>query len=209
MKMIFIFFIVLWSPFIFCLAQGKGSIKGVDFRLHFISGNLDFTSVSSVPRTFKGIGSELQTGLYIFERKYFTTNLFMSSRVMSWAGQDVAEEEYDDLATFSLAPGIEFALGPAFLQLNYTRINGTAYNIAASSKGKQIVIEGPMATAGFMWRFGALALGLSASYMNTKVPGAVLDLSTDSNYIDSSVSFSFIYFHKVPPSRFFKGLMKR
>lgn len=204
----FLLIIILQIPSI-SWAASTALRKGVDFRLHFLGGNLDFTSVSNVPRTFKGTGSELQSHFYLYEKNAFSTSFFLSSRIMSWAGQGVVDEEYDDLNTFSVSPGLEFALGPLYLQVNYTRINGTAYNISSTSIGKQIVLGGPMASAGFVWRIGTLAFSIGGSYMSTVVPADVLGIHQDSTFVDLSYSFSLIYYMKMPPSRFFSNLVRK
>lgn len=201
------------KPFVFAQkgggGGGGGALKGVDFRLEFLSGDLNFTSVSGVARDFKGIGSELQVSLYLVEKGRFSLSTVIASRIMSWVGQDVLDGEYDDITSFGVAPGLEFAYGPLYLQTTYSRINASAYSISSASKGTQLVIEGPSFTGGLAWRFSSLALGVSGSYLKTVVPGEKLNLSQDSTYIDTSVAFNFIYYMKMPPSRFFKGLFKR
>lgn len=177
--------------------------------MQFVSGKLDFTSISGIQRQFEGIGSELQTSIYLVEKKYFRASLFISSRVMTWVGQNTQLAEYDDLQTFSVAPGLELHFGPLFVQGSSSRMNGTAYNISATSKGQQLVIEGPTTAAGFNWKFGSLGLGVAYTQMNFKVPAATVGLSSDSVYTEKSTSFNVIYYMNTPPGKFFQKLFKK
>ncbi len=190
------------------MAQSQ-ELRGVDFRMQFVSGNLDFTSVSGVRREFDGIGSELQTSLYLLEKNKFRVSMFISSRVMTWVGQDVVAAEYDDIQSFSVAPGLELHFGPLFIQGSSSRMNATAYNISATSKGKQLIIEGPTIAGGFNWKFGNLGLGVGLTQMNFAVPGDSLGLSTPSQYIEKSYSVNLIYYMGIPPGRFFQKLFRK
>jgi hypothetical protein len=208
MYKVFLLFSTFWLFAPQVLAQNAGGARGVDFRMQFVSGNLDFTSVSGVKRKFSGFGSELQTSLYLVEKTRFRTSIFISSRVMTWTGLDVLEAEYDDVQTFSVAPGLELHYGPLFLQASSTRMNANAYNISSTSKGKQLIIEGPCVSAGFNWKFGSLGIGIGASQMSLNVPGARLGLSEDSKYVENSYSLNLIYYMGMTPRRFFNGLFK-
>lgn len=198
--------LILFSQSIHAQAD---EVRGVDFRMQFISGNLDFTSVSGIHREFNGMGSELQTSLYLLEKKYFRASIFISSRVMTWVGQEVLEAEYDDIQTFSVAPGLELHFGPLYVQASSARMNASAYNISATSKGKQLIIEGPAVASGFNWKFGSLGLGVGYTQMNFAVPGDRLSLNTPSQYIEKSYSFNLIYYMGLPPGRFFSKLFKK
>lgn len=182
------------------------SVRGIDFRMQFISGKLDFTSISGIPRKFNGIGSELQTSLYLLETNYFRTAMMISSRVMTWVGQGVLDEEYDDIQTFSVAPGLELQLGPLYLQATSQRMNANAYYISSASKGKPFIIEGSSVSGGLNFKFGNLGLGLGVRKMNFSVPGSRMDLSTPSQYIEESYSLNLIYYIGLPPGRFFRNL---
>lgn len=183
--------------------------KGVDFRMQFVSGNLNFTSISGVARTFEGIGSELQTNIYLLERNRFRTSLLISSRVMTWTGKNVVEGEYDDIQSFSVAPGIEFQYGIFYLQGSLQRINANAYNISSTSKGQAFTINGPTLGAGINYRFGTLGMGLGYSKTDTKVSGSDLGLLSDSKYSDTSYSFNLVYYIGGTPSKFFRSLFKK
>lgn len=173
------------------LAQST-STKGVDFRMQFVSGKLDFTSISGIRRNFDGIGSELQTNLYLVESNRFRVSMMIASRVMTWVGKDVLDGEYDDVQSFSVAPGFELQYGALYLQGSYQRTNANAYNISSTSKGKQFTINGPCLGAGVNYKFGSLGMGLGYTKVDTKVSGSDLGLSTDSKYTDISYSFNLI-----------------
>lgn len=183
--------------------------KGVDFRMQFVSGKLNFTSISGISRNFEGIGSELQTNIYLFEKNYFRTSLLISSRVMTWTGKDVVEGEYDDIQSFAVAPGLELQYGAFYLQGSLQRINANAYNISSTSKGQQFTINGPTIGAGINYRFGTLGMGLGYSKTDTKVAGKDLGLDTDSKYSDTSYSFNLIYYIGGTPGKFFSSLFKK
>jgi hypothetical protein len=203
-------FLILFAIFavsITSLAGGSGSSeRGVDFRMQLASGKLDFTSVSGVKRKFIGVGSELQTSLYLLELTRFRANIFIASRVMTWTGQNVLDAEYDDLQTFSVAPGLELHYGPLFIKSAAQRINVNAYNISSTSIGKQFIIEGPCYSGGINYRFGSLGLGLQYSKMNVSVPGERLGLAQPSQYLEDSYSFNFIYYIGESPGKFFGDL---
>lgn len=190
-------------------AQSSGGTRGVDFRMQFVSGKLDFTSISGVKRPFEGIGSELQTSLYLIERNRFRTSLFISSRVMTWTGKNVVESEFDDLQTFSVAPGIELHYGPFYLQASSQSINANAYYISSTSKGKQFTINAPCLSYGLNWKFGALGIGIGASSANANVPASQLNLNTSSKYEEKSYSFNLVYYIGGTPGKFFSGLFKK
>jgi hypothetical protein len=204
-KTFWIFFFLTFSTS-FALAQRSNGDRGVDFRMQFVSGNLDFTNISGIPRKFNGAGSELQTSLYLMEKTRFRANLFISSRVMTWAGQDVVDEEYDDLQTFSVAPGFELQYGPFYVQAAGQRVNANAYFISATSKGKQLIIEGPSLAGGFNYRFGHLGIGLGYTRLRFNVPGERLGLSEPSLYSEQSYSVNLIYYIGVTPKKFFRDL---
>lgn len=183
--------------------------KGVDFRMQFVSGKLNFTSISAVPRTFEGLGSELQTNIYLFEKNYFRTSLLISSRVMTWTGKDVLAGENDDIQSFSVAPGIELQYGIFYLQGSLQHTNANAYSISSASKGKQFTINGPCLGAGINYRFGSLGMGIGYSKVDTKVSGSDLGLLSDSKYSDTSYSFNLIYYIGGTPGKFFSSLFSK
>lgn len=187
----------------------SSSTKGVDFRMQFVSGKLNFTSISGVPRTFEGLGSELQTNLYLIEKNYFRASLLISSRVMTWIGKAVVDAEYDDIQSFSVAPGIELQYGAIYLQGSLQQINANAYNISATSKGQQFTINGPTLGAGINYRFGTLGMGLGYTKTDTKVSGSDLGLPSDSKYSDTSYSFNLVYYIGGTPGKFFSSLFKK
>lgn len=189
-------------------AEGSGSTRGVDFRMQFVSGKLDFTSISGVKRPFEGIGSELQTSLYLIERNRLRTSIFISSRVMTWTGKNVVDSEFDDIQTFSVAPGLELHYGPLYVQASSQRANANAYYISSTSKGKQFTINAPCLAYGFNWKFGALGIGLGYSTINTTVSGSELNLNSSSKYIEKSYSFNLVYYIGGTPGKFFGGLFK-
>ncbi len=187
-------------------AAGGTNTRGIDFRLQFITGSLEFTSISGVKRPFEGIGSELQSSIYIFENEKFKTLFLIASRVMTWTGKNVVEAEYDDLQTFSVAPGVELQYGNLYFQANTQRMNANAYNISATSKGKQFLIEGPCFGFGYNYQFGNLGIGFGVKSININVPGESTGLSSPSPYKETSYSLNFVYYMGVTPSRFFGKL---
>ena len=189
--------------------QNAGGTKGVDFRMQFVSGKLNFTGISGVNRDYDGIGSELQTNLYLMERNRFRMSLLIASRVMTWVGKNVADGEYDDIQAFSVAPGLELQYGALYLQGTMQRSNVSAYNISSTSKGKQFTITGPCLGAGINYKFGSLGIGLGYSKVNTKVSGNDLGLASDSQYTDQSYSFNLIYYIGGTPGKFFSTLFKK
>jgi hypothetical protein len=189
-------------------AQSSGGTRGVDFRMQFVSGKLDFTSISGIKRPFDGIGSELQTSLYLIERNRLRTSIFISSRVMTWTGKNVVDSEFDDIQTFSVAPGLELHYGPLYIQASSQRVNANAYYISSSSKGKQFTINAPCLAYGFNWKFGALGIGLGYSTTNATVSGSELNLNSSSKYIEKSYSFNLVYYIGGTPGKFFGGLFK-
>lgn len=185
---------------------GKSPTRGIDFRMQINKGLLEYTSISGVPRTFDGIGSELQTHIYLIERNYFRSTFFMSSRVMSYTGRDVLEGETDDLQTFSIAPGIELCYGIFYIQAAYQAINVNNYWISSFSSGKQYGLNSMSTAGGINYRFGHLGIGLGVTQVNMTVPKDKLGLSEDSEYKEISYSLNFIYYIGTPPLKFFKEL---
>lgn len=180
--------------------------RGVDFRMQINRGTLEYTSISGVPRKFDGLGSELQTHLYLVEKGSLRSTFFMASRVMSWTGRDVLQGETDDLQTFSVAPGIELCYGPFYVQGAYQAINVNNYWISSFSFGKQYSLNGVSAAGGINYRFGHLGIGLGVTQLNMTVPGDKIGLSTDSEYKETSYSLNFVYYIGTPPLKFFKEL---
>ncbi len=176
--------------------------------MQFVTGTLDFTSISGVNRQFKGVGSELQTSLYLIEGRFFRMNLFIASRVMTWAGQNVVESEYDDIQSFSVAPGLEVHLGPLSVRAATQRINANAYFISSSSMGKQITMDAPHLGADLNFKFGSLGVGIGTVQSQFKVSGEKLGLASDSIYKEQTYSINLIYYMNMTPGRFFKGLFK-
>jgi len=187
----------------------SSSTKGVDFRMQFVSGKLDFTSISGIRNDFEGIGSELQTNIYLMEKNYFRASFLISSRVMTWVGKNVVEGEYDDIQSFSVAPGFELQYGALYLQGSYQKTNANAYNISATSKGKQFTISAPCLGAGINYKFGSLGMGFGYSKVSAQVSGKDLGLSEDSKYSDTSYSFNLIYYIGGTPGKFFSTLFKK
>jgi hypothetical protein len=207
MKKIYLVFLTLMLSQI-SFGQSTGT-KGVDFRMQFVSGKLDFTSISGTKRNFEGIGSELQTNLYLLERNRFRASFMIASRVMTWIGKDVLEGEYDDIQSFSVAPGFELQYGALYLQGSIQRTNANAYNISSTSKGKQFTINGPCLGAGINYKFGSLGMGFGYTKVDTTVSGKDLGLSADSKYSDTSYSFNLIYYIGGTPGKFFNTLFKK
>lgn len=197
---------------LFCIhheSKAGPGLRGVDFRFQYVTGNLDFTSISGVPRQFKGNGTELQASFYLFEkRNKFRGNLFISSKIMNWVGQDTVAAEYDDLQTFSVAPGLEFQYGAFHIGVSAPHTNANAYYISSTSKGKQFGMDGIALSTGLSWRFGSLGVGLNYSTMNANIDASQLGISTDSTYKESSYGVSLIYYMGILPSKFFIGLFK-
>lgn len=207
-KNLIFFFIFSTIPVSLLHAQSSAT-RGIDFRMQFVSGKLNFTGISGVKRDFEGIGSELQTSLYVFERPRFRTSIFIASRVMSWEGKNVVENEFDDMQTFSVAPGLELHYGPFYLQASSQQTNANGYFISSASKGKQFTVSGIVLSYGFNWKFGTLGLGLGYTTMNTSVPGSQLGHESSSKYNEKSYSFNLIYYIGGTPGKFFSSLFKK
>ncbi len=184
------------------------STRGIDFRLQFFSGALNFTSISGVKRDFRGIGSELQASLYLFEHDKLRMNIFLAPRIMSWEGLGVAESDYDDLQGFTLSSGLEFHYGPFFLQGAYGRTSAMAYFIADASKAKRFTFDSPSLAGGFNWRFANLGIGAGYTLRKAQIEKDSLDLTEASQYVETCYSLNFIYYMSTPPGRFFKKLFR-
>lgn len=208
-KILFLFticFLNLNSIFVFAAEAPGGSVRGIDFRMQFDTGTLDFTNISGIKRKFSGVGSELQTSVYLIEKGWFRTSVFIGSRVMSWSGQNVQLGEYDDIQTFAVSPGLEIGLGPFFIQAASQKMNANSYYISSTSLGKQFNISGQSIAAGINYKFNHLGLGLGVTKMNFAIPGELLDLSSPSQYSELSYSLNLIYYMGITPGTFFHGL---
>jgi hypothetical protein len=188
---------------------GAKAHRGIDFRMQFNTGKVNFTNISGIKRDFNGVGSELQTSLYLTEWKYFRSSLFISSRVMSWTGKDTQPGENDDMQTFSVAPGFEMQSGPFFIQTASQNINANSYFISSSSLGKQFKMNGNSLAVGFNYRFGHLGLGFGVTKMDFSVPGETLGINSESRYIEQSYSLNLVYYIGVPPLLFFRQLFAK
>ncbi len=184
------------------------NIRGVDLRLQFVSGNLQFTSISGIDRKFSGKGSEMIGSFYLLEYKSFRSVLFLSSRLMTWTGLELAPGENDDFQTISVGPGLEFQFGPVFVRASPQTISANAYFISTNSFGRQFSMSGTSYAIGFNHQFKKIGLGLSMSTLDMTVPGSSLNLSADtqSKYSEKSFSLNIIYFFGLPPKAFFKEL---
>lgn len=195
---------------LFCIhhTSEAAPVRGIDFRFQYVTAGLDFTSISGVPRQFKGSGTELQASFYLLEKNKFRTNFFITSKTMNWVGQDTVDAEYDDLQTFSVAPGLEVQYGPLHIGVSAHHTNANAYYISSTSKGKQFGMDGIALSAGLSWRIASLGVGINYSMMNANISASKLGNSTDSVYKENSYGISLIYYMGMLPSKFFKGLFK-
>ncbi|PWU15667.1 MAG: hypothetical protein C5B49_11495 [Bdellovibrio sp.] len=183
--------------------------RGIDFRVQITKGSLDFTSISGLKRSYTGIGSELATHVYILDSGAFRSTVFMSSRVMSYTGQNLAAGEADDLQIFTLAPGAEIDLGPLYVQAAYQMMNVNSYVISATSLYKRYTATGPSFSGGINFRLGHLGVGFGVTSINIPVSGDKLGLPTDSVHSELSYSVNFVYYMGVPLGRFVKELFKK
>lgn len=190
-------------------AASDHPVRGVDFRMQLVSGHLNFTNISGIQRDFSGIGSELQTSLYFFEAGKLQSGLFLSTRVMTWTGLDLQPGEYDDMQTFSVAPGIEIDWGSFYFQRALQNIEANSYYISSYSSGLQFSMQGSSTSFGFNYRFNHLGIGIGYTLTDFIVPGERLDLTTESRYTEKSYSLNIIYYIGVKPSKFYRELFKR
>ena len=202
------YFWVLFFLILSTNAWAQNRTRGVDFRMQLVSGTLDFTSISDVQRKFNGLGSELSTHDYLYEKGRWRSTGFISSRVMSFVGQEVQEGETDDLQIFTIAPGLEFGYGPFYIQAAYQMMNVNAYYISSASLGKRFTLNGMSYSAGMNFRFGHLGLGLGAAQVNLPVSPEKMGITNASVYKELSYSFNLIYYIGVPPRKFFSELFR-
>lgn len=189
-----------------CVLAKDVENRGIDFRVQLNKGTLNFTSISDVQRTSSGNGSELATHLYLFEGSSFRSSVFLSSRVMSYTGQDTVEGQVDDLQVFTFAPGLELSYGSFFLQSNYQTLNVNNYWISSASRSKQYTLTGIGWATGFQYKFGHLGVGIGYSSLNIPVPASKLGTSQDSMYKENIISLNIIYYMGISPRKFFKEL---
>lgn len=195
-------------------AQSGGArgakIRGVDFRMQINSGALNFTGISGVQRDFSGFGSQLSSHMYLFESGRFRSNLFFSTRVMSYTGKDVLAGETDDLQIFTLAPGLEISYGLLHLQAAYQSVNVNSYFVSSFSSGRSYAVTSPLLSAHLNFRLGNLGLGIGATHANFSVDPTLLGLASTrtSQWNETTYSFNMIYFIGLPPGRFFRALFK-
>lgn len=185
-----------------------GELRGVDFRFQYVTGVLDFTSISGIPRQFTGTGTELQASIYVFEKNKFRTSIFIASKIINWVGQDVVSAEYDDVQMFSVSPGLEFQYGVFYVAASSSHTNANAYYISSTSKGAQFAMDGLSLSGGLSWKFGNFGMGLTYTSVNSTVSGSQLGLNSDSSYLENSYGFNLIYYMGMKPSKFFKNLWK-
>lgn len=190
--------------------KSGSSTRGVDFRMQLNSGVLDFTGISGIQRKFKGFGSELSAHFYVVENTRFRTNLFLSTRVMSYTGEGVAEGETDDLQLFTVAPGLEIAYGMLHLSAAYQAMNVNSYFVSSFSSGRTFAMSAPVVSAHLNFRMGHLGLGIGASQSKFSMDPSKLGLAADrtSTWDETFYSLNVIYFIGSPPGKFFKELFK-
>jgi hypothetical protein len=155
------------------------------------------------------MGSELQTSLYFFEAGQLQSGFFLSTRVMTWTGLGVELGEYDDMQTFSVAPGIEIDWGSFYIQRAVQNIEANSYYISSTSLGQQFTMQGSSTSFGFNYRFNHLGFGIGYCEMDFLVPGERLDLTQESRYIEKSISLNVIYYIGVKPGKFYRELFRK